>query len=335
MNEFKRLFFPGVRCAKSGRLTNFTWFKLVLLATLLTACGSDKQQSIELELRQVMPDLGETSDQPVTLKYKYVVGQSVRAKVEISVKSLSRFGERYQANQAGKIGTKMISADIEYKVRSVDNKNNGEVLFAITGVRFFSSSGTGQHYFNSDNKRLAKTADMAVLSLLKDAPIKLTVSELGEIKKRDFTQLKLKAKQANLSYQYKQLHKIVNQIINEVFLPLPTKIVKIGAVVPAGNEIVNISGFKEYKTKLMYRIKAVSNNKKLVLLEPIVDFDLVKNGEKINIIESRQKTWRLFDLENGRFARSSADNKYKLKVKLLDAAATIELSSQSSFSVVD
>ncbi len=316
----------------------FTWFKLVLLATLLTACGSDKQQSIELELRQVMPDLGETSDQPVTLRYKYVVGQSVRAKVEISVKSLSRFGERYQENQAGKageIGTKMISADIEYKVRSVDNNNNGEVLFAITGVRFFSSSGTGQHYFNSDNKRLSKTADMAVLSLLKEAPIKLTISELGEIKKRDFTQLKLKAKQANLSYQYKQLHKIVNQIINEVFLPLPEKIVNIGAVVPAGSEIVNISGLKEYKIKLMYRIKAVSNNKKLVLLEPIVDFDLVKKGEKINIIESRQKTWRLFDLENGRFARSSADNKYKLKVKLLDAAATIELSSQSSFSVVD
>ena len=307
----------------------FICFRLVLLAMLLTACGSDKQQRIELQLRQAIPDLGETSDQPVTLRYKYAVNQSVKAKVEISVKSLSRFGEHYQSNNTGKSGIKMISADIEYKVRSVDNKNNGEVLFAITGVRFFSSSGTGQHYFNSNDKRLSKTADMAVLRLLNDAYIKLTISELGEIKKRDFTQLKLKAKQANLSYQYKQLQKIANQIINQVFFPLPEKMVKIGAVVPAGNGLFNISGLKEYKIKLMYRVKAISNNKKLVLLEPIVDFGSEKNGEKINIIESGLKTWRLFDLENGRFARSSADNKYKLKVKLLDAAATIEIGRAS------
>lgn len=300
----------------------FTGFKLALLLTLLNACGADNQVFTPLPL-QSAPDLGETSDQPVTLKYRFEVNQRVRAKVDVAIISVTSFDDAQQADRADRIGEKKISADIEYNVGSVNSKNNAEVVFRITGIQFFSQAGESQQYFSSN------------LALLKDSNIKLTISEFGEIQNRDFSQLRLKAKQENLSHQYKQLQKIANWIINEVFTPLPNKAVKVGMIAEAGPARFNFSGLKKYKLKLMYRIKAVSKNRKLVLLEPIYDFDSVQNDSKVTIIKSGIKSWRLFDLENGRFARSSSDNQYELKVKLLDAVATIGLISQTAFRVVD
>lgn len=275
---------------------------LVLGAT--AGCGGKKRA----DMPPGCPKFSTTSDQPVTLRYKFQPGQKVKMDVDMDM-SMRMSGEGQKLN----IEMPMKIEGI-YEVKGIDEDGNAEVVTTITRMKMKVTGGPQDISFDSATG--SSHPQFKPLMKMLDVPIPVKVSPAGKLLEANLDALRDAAGgAASAAEAIKNMEKVQQSS----FVPLPDKPVKAGDTYDAGEIVQDMPNVGKMKTRTSYKVVSVSGDKKQVILRPSADFSLDTSAggkAKVTLEKGNMDGWLLFDIEKGNILRSSAVVQMAMKMSV-------------------
>jgi hypothetical protein len=242
------------------------------------------------------PVFTSVSKDEVLLRYKHVKGQKVSSVMDMF------------ANMDIAAGEKKITMVMKMKMAASyivdDVLADGTALVSLTITRVtLDVTAPVEMSYDSDKKSDGEKKEFDTFSYMINTPIACKVTPLGEMTGLDVNPIAKKMADAGATKSAGDIEKQVKEMTKKSFIQLSKNPVKTGDIYDAGTITQDAGNFGTSEMNVQYRIKAVSGDKKKVILEPVVSFKI----SGINMKKSAMNGWILFDIEKGNIEKSFGD----------------------------
>jgi len=278
------------------------------------------------------PKFDTTSSEPVSMRYKFAAGQKVNFSLDTVMNMRIKTGGGAAAPMKTTTEMKMWG---DYDVKKVERSGNADLTMAVTRMVIDASGGPQKVSFDSDKDADAQNPAFKGVRAMLNVPIEATLIPTGKVQKLNADQLVAAVEKSGSATTSKELRKSFEETMNSSFVPLPEGAVKAGDTYDAGEIVKAIAGVGELKSKVRYKVVAVSGDKKQVLLQPLMDLSVKAASAKVKFESTSMEGWVLFDVDKGTIARSAIDMKLVFTVSVGSDSARADMDAQIKFETTE
>ncbi|MBN1950752.1 MAG: hypothetical protein JW801_06085 [Bacteroidales bacterium] len=292
---------------------NWLLLGLMLVATLI-ACdsGSDSKSSKKDEDKS-MPSLeiGEVSDEPVLLRYKFTPGERVNYDYTMLMEmDLGGYGEMEMD----------MAFNGYYDVDTVYPDGYALVMMYIKKVKFDISGMPGMEVnYDSDKKSDRSNQEYYQMNELLDEAVPTLVSSLGEVGDLDANPHSRTFAAASSLLNNEQFQ----NLIDGSFQQLSLDSIRTGEKYEGGQLKIGNSMNMDMDFKGSYLVKAVSKDKKIAVLKPIVEL----TGESIKDVDMDGEI--IFNVERGNVDESYIKADFDMEMEGQSFTSKVKLTYKS------
>jgi hypothetical protein len=272
------------------------------------------------DISREMPGFKTYSNDPVLFRYKHTVGQRVSLDLDLNITMNIKIGDK---GMDVDVAMKMAGY---YTVKEVASNGSTLVDYIFTRIIVKSKSPAPMEY--DSDKPDSSTKEFTAFQNLLNVPIIMKIDPRGKVLSTDINPIMQAIAKASSTIKTAEIEKQVHDFTKSTFIQLSEKPLKKGDLYDAGNIVNDIPVLGSMTVSVQYKVAAVSGDKKLAILEPLVDIQL----KGLDMSKSGLKGWILFDLEKGNIVRSYEDLHIEFEFTQGDQTVPVILNSEGFYS---
>lgn len=282
-----------------------------LISLIAVACQTNKQEDkdqktktsekqtsgvhINYDTQDSIPKLSETSDQAVSLTYKFKKGDSSHVAMNYNM-DVEMMGQKMPMTMV---------MESKYKITDITKTGNGAMDVWFTRLAM-SMEGPQPMKFDTEKQEDLSNNPMAEnLKVLLDHKIKTVVTPTGSIVDFNVNTLTEELSQGNAAQISDQISSMADQFPQNTFITLPEKPVKQGDQFDAGSIETGSIGMN-MDVDMKYKVLEVGAEKRFVILGINGTFQMKarEDGIEMNSSGNQIKGWIVFDRKKGMMVKA-------------------------------
>lgn len=264
-----------------------------------------------------MPSFEETSSEAVLFRYRHFQDQEVGFRLIMETRvSFQLEGDEWNELMALDMGMSGF-----YTVTDVLSEEVVMIDYCITGMTVDLTGMFEAHFDSADPRSASK--ELANFQYFIDTPVICEIDSRGAVLATDAGPILQAMEAAGQNILADELEQQFAEYTKSSFVWLAEGPVRIGDVYDAGELVNNVSGLGDFTVAVSYEVAAISADKKLAVLVPLVRFAM----DEIDMSESRMEGWILFDLEKGNVL--SSFGKLQLRFEMTEGGVTYPVMADS------
>lgn len=290
--------------------------------------GGDGYPSVE-----GCPRFPTTSNDEVTLRYKFMPGQKVGFNFDMdSITEIA--GSKPEQRMTVSMNMTMSG---DYEIQSVDANGDFRASMVIGRVTM-KAKARKEVSFDSDKDGSGGNPAFRPLMAMLKVPIAVKVSPVGKLLETDIQPLLEAVRRAQGGALADNVKDSAEELVKSAFVQLSEKPIKAGDIYDAGEIVTAMPGAGEMKAKVRYKLVAVSGDRKQAILQPKAE--VVFNSqpgakEKYKLDASSMDGWILFDIEKGKGVRSAWDMKTRMTTDVKGQKGRMDITMKMRFNTSD